>query len=251
MTERIILSAIIIAKNEAELIPLCLAGLSWADELVVVDNNSSDDTAELAKKYGARVCTVATKDFSALRMAGLRVANGKWVLYIDADERVPDALKQEILDTISGRRGTTHEGYYLQRDNIYLGHPWPSRDKMQRLFLKSALQGWHGPLHESAEISGTFGTLSVPLRHYTHRSLEQMAAKTNEWSDIEADLRIQAHHPPVVWWRFIRVFLTGFFRTFLVEKGWKAGTVGWIESVYQGFSYIITYAKLWEKQRTQ
>lgn len=250
MAESVTITAIIIAKNEAELIPLCLSGLSWADEIILIDNNSSDETVSLAKKSGAKVFTVSSKDFSVLRTAGLHHAQGTWVLYIDADERVTPALKQEILSIIAAEKDAHITGYYVQRNNIYLGHPWPMRDKMQRLFLKSALKGWHGKLHESAEIEGSYGTLTEPLLHYTHRSLEQMAAKTNEWSEVEADLRLQANHPPVVWWRLIRVFVTGFIATFIAQQGWKAGTVGWIESMYQGFSYVVTYAKLWEKQQT-
>ncbi len=250
MAESVTITAIIIAKNEAELIPLCLSGLSWVDEIIVIDNISSDETVSLAKKAGAKVFTVSSNDFSVLRTAGLHHARGTWVLYIDADERVTPALKQEILGIIAAGEKAHITGYYVQRNNIYLGHPWPTRDKMQRLFLKNAFKGWHGKLHESAEIEGSYGTLTEPLLHYTHRSLEQMAAKTNEWSEVEADLRLQAHHPPVVWWRLIRVFVTGFFATFVAQKGWKAGTVGWIESIYQGFSYVVTYAKLWEKQQT-
>jgi hypothetical protein len=76
-----------------------------------------------------------------------------------------------------------------------------------------------------------------------------MVTKTNEWSLEEAKLRFDAGHPPVVGWRLIRVMITGFWRSFISQGGWKAGTVGWIESIYQGFSMFITYAKLWELQQ--
>jgi hypothetical protein len=77
-----------------------------------------------------------------------------------------------------------------------------------------------------------------------------MVDKTNDWSIIEAKLRYDAFHPPVVWWRFLRVAYTGFADSFLTKGGWKAGLYGWIESIYQGYSMIITYAKLWEMQQS-
>ncbi|MCX6791872.1 MAG: hypothetical protein NT149_02440, partial [Candidatus Gottesmanbacteria bacterium] len=73
----------------------------------------------------------------------------------------------------------------------------------------------------------------------------------NEWSRLEANLRLDAHHPPVVWWRLLRVMTTGFSSSFFAQGGWRAGTMGWIESIYQGFSMFITYAKLWEVQQKQ
>ena len=78
--------------------------------------------------------------------------------------------------------------------------------------------------------------------------LEEMLDKTNDWSDIEAQLRLDTHHPPVVWWRLLRVMFTGFTRSYIDQRGWRAGTVGWIESIYQAFSMFITYARLWEMQ---
>lgn len=244
-------SVIIIARDEAEILPVCLAGLAWADEIIVVDNGSTDATPEIARRAGATVVSAPGRDFAELRTTGLKAATGTWVLYVDADERVPAELQQEIRQLLlSFEPERDPHGYFLRRRNYYLGRLWPEQDKMQRLFWKSALKRWHGPLHETADIDGTYGTLRHPLDHYTHRSLEAMVAKTNEWSEIEATLRLKAQHPPVVGWRLIRVFLTGFLGTFVRQKGWKAGTVGWIESVYQGFSYIITYAKLWEKQQS-
>jgi hypothetical protein len=95
---------------------------------------------------------------------------------------------------------------------------------------------------------GLVGNLAGELKHDTHRSLEEMVAKTNEWSEIEAELRKSAHHPLISWWRLLRVTVTGFWNSFILQGGWRAGTVGWIESMYQGFSLFITYAKLWEMQ---
>ena len=90
--------------------------------------------------------------------------------------------------------------------------------------------------------------IKSPILHLTHRNLYQMLEKTNEWSEYEAKLRFDSKHPKMSWWRFLRIMLTGFFKSYLLEKGYKNGTAGIIESIYQSFSMFITYAKLWEKQ---
>lgn len=247
MNQKNLLSAIIIAKNEAPRIERCLSTVGFADERIVVDNGSADDTARLAKKT-AHVVKSFSSDFSHLRNLGARKAKGMWLLYIDADEQVSDELKKEILEKINDE-GLRMKGYFITRQNYYLGTKWPTRDKMIRLIKKEALQQWTGSLHEHPEIAGVVGQLEEPLIHDTHRSLSDMIAKTNEWSDIEAKLRFDQHHPQVTWWRLLRVMLTGFWQSFIREGGWKAGVVGWIESLYQGFSMFITYAKLWELQK--
>lgn len=240
------ISAVIIAKNEQDRIEKCLTSLKWVDEILVVDNNSSDKTPAIAKRLGAKVIEAPSSDFSELRNIGKEHVNGKWILYVDADEVVPEALRQEILDKIRTKEPVA---YYIRRKNFYLGQPWPFQDKMQRLFLKSKLIGWYGAVHETANVDGPVDTLNYLLEHHTHRTLEEMVAKTNEWSKTEAQLRLDANHPPVVWWRLLRVMMTGFWQSFIRERGWRAGTVGLIESISQGYSMFITYAKLWEKQQ--
>lgn len=240
------LTVIIIAKNEQQRIAGCLEGVAFADERIVVDNGSTDRTVELATKHGAIVISAKENDFSGLRDVGLREATGTWVLYVDADEEVGRELQKEIKRVIGSTQPSV---YFIKRDTYYLGRHWPKMDKVERLFLRSAIRGWHGVLHETPLYVGEAATLTNPLIHRTHRTLEEMVAKTNEWSRLEAKLRLDAHHPPVVWWRLMRVMMTGFLRSFFCQGGWRAGTVGWIESIYQAFSMFITYAKLWELQQ--
>lgn len=244
------LSVIVIARNEEIRIAKCLASVSWTNERIVIDNDSKDTTATIASRNGARVVTVGAQDFSTLRNIGKDQANGPWLLYVDADETIGQTLRGEIERvTASVPKDSDPVAYYIRRHNRYLGVPWPQKDKMQRLFWKPALDSWHGAVHETATVTGTTAILSSPLEHDTHRTLEEMVTKTNEWSDIEAHLRFEAHHPRVVWWRLLRVMKTGFFQSYIKENGWRAGTVGIIEGIYQAFSMFITYAKLWEMQK--
>lgn len=244
------ISAIVIAKNEEAMIADCLDSLSFCEEIIVVDGGSQDRTVEIAQRVGAKVFKHETNDFSEMRNAGLQKAMGEWVLYVDADERVSKELQKEIthLITFSGRANIVNT-YFLRRKNFYFGnYEWPYIERIERLFRKDALKGWKGKLHESPIVDGEIGQLDGFLLHYTHRDLSSMLAKTIEWSEIEAELRFKAGHPPMTWWRFLRVMATAFFDSYIRQRGWKSGTVGLIESIYQSFSMFVTYARLWEMQ---
>lgn len=245
------LTAIIIAKNEEEMIAECLESVRFADLMIVLDNGSTDKTPEIAKKKGAKVYSIDLKDFSALREYGLKKAPAGYILYLDADERVTDGLQDEIQKILFVDK-PTFAAYRIPRKNFYLGNnPWPTTEKLERLFVRRFLKGWKGKLHETAVVAGEIGELEHPILHYTHRDLASMVAKTNTWSETEAKLRLDASHPAMAWWRFPRVMLSAFVDSYIKQEGWKAGTVGLIESIYQGFSMFITYAKLWELQQKE
>lgn len=241
------ISAVIIAKNEGERIAECIESLSFCNEIHVIDNNSTDGTAVVAGKMGAKVHSYQNKSFAELRNYGLKLVKTDWILYVDADERVSEDLGKEIHETIQGN--SSFSAFRLRRVNFYLGNTeWPKQEFLERLFKTERLKKWVGELHESPEVDGEISTLSNPLHHFTHRTLSEMVAKTLEWSQVEAKLRFDQGHPRVVWWRFPRVMLTGFFNSYITQGGWKVGTVGLIESIYQAFSMFITYARLWELQ---
>jgi glycosyltransferase involved in cell wall biosynthesis len=242
------ISAIVIAKNAEEIIADCLDSLSFCEEIIIVDNKSEDRTGEIAEKMGAKVVRYSSDDFSDMRNMGMRKAMGEWLLYVDADERVTPELALNIEGKILDRG--REAGFKILRKNFYFGnHEWPYIEKLERLFRKNKLEGWYGRLHESPKIKGEIGILEGYLLHYTHRDLTSMVNKTIEWSKIEAELRYKAGHPKMAWWRFPRVMLTAFFDSYVRQSGWKAGTAGLIESIYQSFSIFITYARLWEMQR--
>jgi glycosyltransferase involved in cell wall biosynthesis len=245
MSQKDLISVIILAKNEEERIAECIKSVHWAHEVLVVDNGSTDDTIAIAKTLRSKVIERLGTNFSELREYGAKETGGTWLLYLDADERITEKLKIEILKQVQNDK---YAGYYISRRNFYLGREWPARDKMVRLIKKDALISWSGKLHEHPQIQGIIGELKEPLIHLTHRTLFEMVEKTNDWSDIEADLRIKANHPRMAAWRFIRVMVSAFWRSYIKEGGWKSGVVGWIESIYQSFSMFITYAKLWERQ---
>lgn len=244
------LSAIVLAKNQEEMIVDCLESLTFCDEIVVIDNGSTDRTVEIAKKMKARVVAFTSDDFSSLRNKGLEEIKGEWVLYVDTDERVSPTLRKSIESAVVRIEEKEIGGYKLQRKNFYYGnHEWPFVEKLERLFRKDALKGWQGKLHESPQVRGEIEELDGFLLHYSHQNLTDMVEKTIKWSEVEAKLRFATHHPQMSWWRFFRVMITGFFDSYLRQGGWRAGTMGLVESIYQSYSLFITYARLWELQQ--
>jgi len=252
-TNKNTLSAVVIVKDEEEKIPDCLESLSWTDEIVVIDNGSQDKTAEISEKMGAKVYYYKGGTFSDLRNEGIKKATGKWLLYVDADERVTPLLRKEIEKVIeSDGSENTRVAYAIPRRNIILGKEmkhggwWP--DYVKRLFLKDVLVKWSGKLHEEPHFTGEMYHLKNAFIHLKHDNLEDMIAKTNGWSEIEARLLLESGHPTMVWWRFVRIMLTELWYRLIVLRGFLDGIEGVIYAFYQMWSRFITYAKLWEMQ---
>ena len=253
------LSVIIIAKNaEDHIVDAIESVKEVADEVIVVDNDSTDRTREIAEYLKAKVYTLEGLNFAKLRNLGLEKARGDWVIYIDTDERVTSELISNIKyfgRLSAGQISNINNeiaAFKVKRKNFYFGnHEWPYIEKLERLFKRSVLNGWRGELHESPEFTGRVAQIEGFLLHYTHRNLSSMLQKTIEWSKIEAELRLKSGHSKMTWWRFFRVMLTAFFDSYVRQEGWRAGTIGIMESMYQAFSMFITYARLWEMQNVK
>ena len=245
------LSIIVFTKNEAANIAACLKTAVWADEVILVDDYSEDDTLKIARRFKkVKIFQHRLVDFASQHNFGMKKASGNWLFFLDADERISPALKHQIQSAIKDPQG--YAAFKVNRVNIFFGQRmrsggW-SPDTPTRLFKKENLKGWVGMVHESAQVDGSVGQLSAPLYHFTHRSLTQMLQKTIHWSQFEAELRLKAHHPPVTWWRILRMGATEFCYRLIKKQGWRDGMVGWIEVIYQTISMMITYLRLWEMQ---
>lgn len=244
------LTVVILTHNEEEVIEDCLRSLSYlTQDILVVDSRSSDRTVEIAKKYGAVVIDHEMENFATQRNYALGHIASNWVLYIDADERLTSEFIKEVLNLLSNYSPESNiAGFFIRRKTYYLGKDWGLTDRVQRLFYKKKLKKWFGDVHETPKVDGEFLEVSAPILHLTHRNLSQMLEKTNKWSEIEARLRYDSHHPNMSWWRFPRVMIPAFFKSYFLEKGYGNGTRGIIEGIFQSYSMFITYAKLWELQ---
>jgi glycosyltransferase involved in cell wall biosynthesis len=244
------LTVIIVSKDDDDVIAGAIkSAKGFAGDIIVVDGNSSNITAKVCDKLGVRVIKHAFKDFSDQRNVGILYATTKWVLYLDSDELLTEVFKKEVEEKIQKHEEySPYGGYFIHRKTFYYGHDWNFTDRVQRLFLRSRFIEWRGIVHETPSIKGEFGEIYSPIIHLTHRNLSQMVRKTNEWSEYEAKLRFDAEHPKLEVWRFLRVMMTEFVNSYIKNKGYKNGTYGLIEAMYQAFSIFITYAKLWEMQ---
>lgn len=244
------ISVVIITKNEEDMIANAIAGTSFADEVIVVDSGSSDNTVEIATREGAKVISVSGGNFADWRNRGLKEASGDWILYIDSDERVTPKLVREIKDTI---KITSNTSYALRRNNIHFGkwlqHGGWNQDLLVRLFARHALIRWEGKVHEHALVEGIAGELKEPLIHLTHRNLVDGLKKTMVWTQIEAQLLFEAKVPPVRVSTLLRKTGMEFIRRLIFKRGYKDGIEGWIECMQQAMNRFIVYERLWELQR--
>jgi glycosyltransferase involved in cell wall biosynthesis len=245
------LTVIIVSKEDEDVIGDAIKSVKgFAEHILVIDGNRDDITRKAAEKLGAMVVRHQFKDFSDQRNFAILHAHTTWVLYLDSDERVTNEFKSEVERVIAEYdEFSAIGGYFIYRKTFYYGKDWHLQDKVQRLFLRNRFVEWTGAVHETPKIKGEFGVIQAPIEHYTHRNLSQMVRKTNEWSEYEAKLRFEKGHPPLVVWRFFRVMFTEFVGSYIKNKGYKNGTLGLIEAMYQAFSIYITYAKLWEMQK--
>lgn len=245
------ISVVIITRNEEEMIEDCLKSIGdWVDEIVIIDDASTDETVKIAKKYKTRITLLPEKtDLFELRNQGLKEASGDWIFYLDADERLTADLKKEIKEIINK---PDFSAYVLPRRDFLLGKElhwggwWP--DYVKRLYQRTKLKGWKGDIHEEPVFEGELGYLKQPMIHITHRDLSSMVEKSKDWSKIEARLLFNAHHPPVTWWRILRVMLSEFNLRFIKYQAWRDGVIGWIEGLFQVFNKFLIYGQLWEMQ---
>lgn len=240
------ISAVILTKNSEGLIDECLKSVSFAQEIIVLDEYSTDKTKEKASKHKNTKVFDAPKDFSKKRNLGLKKAKHEWILYVDVDERVTPELEKEILKI------SDDCSYAIPRKNIIFKkefkHTGQYPDYVKRLFKKENLIKWTGELHEEPVFKGKLKHLKSPLIHKNHNSLEDMVLKTNEWSQIEAELMYKAKHPKMNVFRFFSAMFREFFLRMIKQMAFLDGVEGIIYAIYQVFSRSISYAKLWEMQ---
>lgn len=244
------LSVIILTKNEEDRIKACLESVKWADEIIVCDTGSEDETLAIAKKYTDKIFEVSGEDFASWRNQAMEKTSSDWILFVDPDERVLESLRKEIevMITLSD-----FSAFAISRKNIVFGQEvrygpfWP--DWVIRLLKSSDFETWEGKIHEYPKFKGKLGYSKNSLLHLTHRDVEQIVLKSLEWSKIEAKLRLDSSHPKMTGLRFLRIILSEMFNQGILRRGFFNGTIGIMDSILQAFSMYITYIRLWQIQQ--
>ena len=202
----------------------CLDSVRWADEIVVVDSGSTDRTAELARRFTPHVFSRALDRFDAQKNYGAAQATGDWILSIDADEVVSEALKSEIQALLS--RAPEEDSFAIPRHNIYFGRPVPhvmGKDEPIRLFKKEIAR-FEGSVHEKITGRKT-GRLKAPLMHFSCESRREWVEKHRRYVRMDAERQFEAGRR-FSWSRFLFSPARVFALRYVGLQGWKDGGAG-------------------------
>lgn len=240
------LSAFLIVHDEARHIGDCLASLAGlADEIVVLDDGSTDTTVEIARAAGARVEHRPFDDFGRQKQAALELATGEWVLSIDADERVTPALAHEIRAVMAGPAAA--DGYWIRRDLIYLGtrlrHGGAERDWVLRLARRTRARIKQVPIHESLLVDGREARLRGTLDHVKYRTLAEHVAQMNRYTDVIAAEKL-SRGGAFRAWHLLRIPGELFVRLVL-RLGILDGRAGVIHAAMASYYAFLKFAKMW------
>lgn len=249
MTSKHNLSVIVITHNEEPNITECLKSVAWANEILVVDANSTDRTVELAKQLGARVYVKEWLGFAAAKNFALEQATNDWVLWLDADERVPSELAKEIQDILQSKT-VSHNSFEIARRAYFLGK-WVKHcgwypGYVTRLFRRDSARFSNVRVHERLEIDGTTGRLKNDLIHYTDRNLFHYFEKFNRYTSLAVEDFWSSGKKFSLYDLLVRPPFT-FFRMYLLRQGYLDGLHGFILCVLSAVYVFVKYAKLWEK----
>ena len=252
------LSVVIITKNEEDKIGHCLESVKWADEIVIVDDNSIDKTAEIARNYTDRIVQKKMDIEGKHRNNAYSLASNNWILSLDADERVSSELKEEIAKLL--RNSPEFEGYTIPRRN-YIGSYWvrfggwyPSAQL--KLFKKGSLRYEETEVHPRIIFNKLCGNLKSDIIHYSYQDFFDFLNKTNKQTTLEAikwhklsledskKARYKMNLVHVLWRTLDR-----FIRSFFVKKGYRDGFTGFMVACFSSLYQIISYAKYRELEK--
>jgi glycosyltransferase involved in cell wall biosynthesis len=241
------LSVTVITKNEAADIGDALASVAFADEIIVVDSHSTDDTVAIARRHTGRVVVRDWPGYIDQKNYAASIASNDWILSLDADERVTPALAAEIKALLAG--APSRAAYRIPRVTFHLGRwirttDWYP-DYQLRLYDRRAAE-WTGRyVHEAVTVRGEVGQLRGELQHYAYRDIADhletidryttYAAKQMYESGRRAGLVQVAGHPPLA-----------FLRNYIARGGVRDGAVGFIVSALNAYYVFLKFAKLWE-----
>ncbi|MGE5277810.1 MAG: glycosyltransferase family 2 protein, partial [Acidobacteriota bacterium] len=247
------LSAIVPTFNEEGNVRDCLAGLSFADEILVVDSFSTDATVEIAKSFPkARILQHEYFGNGPQCNWAMERAEHPWILIVDADERVPPELAREIEELLA--RGPEADQYRLRRDDVFFGrvvrHGGLAAHGLVRLLRKGSAWYPNKRVHADVETRGRTPVLRQRLTHYTYRSFGDYVEKLRRYAEWGAADRFRkgrragffavAFHPA---WRFLRMYV--------LQAGFLDGTAGLLVCGLQGYGTFLKYGRLWEWSRME
>ena len=241
------LSAVVLTKNEEKNIATCLDTLSFCDEVIVIDDNSTDETVAIAKKKNAIVYIHPLQnDFASQRNFGLEKAKGEWVVFVDADERVSGELSKEIELRIKNQE-LRENGFYVKRQDHMWGNVLKHGDSGNIRLLRLARRKkgkWDGKVHETWEVNGDIGALKHPLDHYPHPTIAEFLTDINHYTTLRAE-ELYQRGTKVLFFDIIIYPKAKFFRDFIAKAGFLDGTAGLVHAILMSFHSFLVRGKLY------
>jgi glycosyltransferase involved in cell wall biosynthesis len=250
MTARPRLSVYVIAYNEADKIEAALQSVAWADELVVADSQSTDATAEIARRYTERVIQVPFEGFGKLRNDVLDQLTGDWVFSLDADERCTTAAADEIRRAIASPDAA--DAYLVPRRNFFFGRwirhsGWYPDYRQPQLFRRGRLRYTDDAVHETYALDGRLGRLEEPIAQVPFRDLAQVLHKMQRYSTLGVE-RLDRRGTPPSMLSALAHGTAAFFRHYVVRAGFLDGWAGFVIALSNFEGTFYRYAKHHERK---
>jgi glycosyltransferase involved in cell wall biosynthesis len=248
---RVPLSVVVVTLNEEARIRACLESAAWAEELIVVDAESTDKTAALARELTDHVFVRPWPGFAAQKNFGVAQARGDWILSLDADERVSPVLRDEIAAVVAA--GGEPDGYSVPRRNVFWGrwirHGGLYPDRQVRLFRRGRGRFVERSVHESVQVEGRVGRLQGHLEHHSYRDVADFLERADRYSTLAADEWLKAGRPcrPLV--DLVARPVGRFLGMYVARAGFLDGWRGFLLAVLYGYYVFLRSAKVWERAR--
>lgn len=245
------LTAVVLCKNEKDSLSHALTSLQFANELIVVDDFSVDESPVIAKKMGATIVQAHVgMDFAQARNKAMHMAKGEWVLCVDADEQVSPQLAVEIRKIVDRPEDPLVEAYALRRREFFWGKEllWgETRSASSKGILRLVKKGagtWHGKVHEEFVVRGKTGVLKSALLHYPHPTIAQFLAHVNTYSSLRAHELSEAGKKTSAI-EMVMLPFGKFIYTYFIRQGFRDGPAGFVYSFMMSFHSFLVRAKLY------
>ena len=244
------LTVTLITRDEAAHIGAAMASVAWADEILVVDSGSSDDTVSIARRLGARVESRDWPGYIDQKNHAASLASHDWILSLDADERVDERLARDIRALMTSEPPAP--AYRMRRVSFYLGRwirttDWYPNYQL-RLYDRRRAR-WTGRyVHEGVSVDGPVGRLTGELLHYSYRDLSHHLRKLEHYATLSARQLDEEGRRGSIAGGAARA-AAAFARNYVLKGGFRQGSVGLLISVLNGYYVFLKFAKLWERQR--
>jgi glycosyltransferase involved in cell wall biosynthesis len=241
------LSALVVARNEEARLGACLETLAFADETVVVLDRSTDGSAAIARRFGARLVEGAWELEGPRRNAGIDACAGDWILEVDADERVPPATAAAVRAAIA----SASDGYFIVPMANHIGrhlvrHGWGAYNGVAgkpSLFQKGAKRWGKGRVHPAIELAGARRSLAEPLVHFVDNDLSDMIRRLNRYTDLAALDAVDSGNLPTLWPSLRRIWSRG-WKSYVARKGYREGAFGIALALFSAVYPLLIYLKV-------